>query len=97
MKLALLTACSEKFAVGDTDMTSKLGKCKAAGVDTVVVWSQGIPSAQLLRSMEKIDYFPVVLLVDFGVAIDDQAIIHLSGFAMAGPEKSSGGRLGSGW
>ena len=54
--------CSEKFGVGDTDMTSQLSKCKAAGVDTVVVWAQGIPSAQVMRSMEKINYAPVTLM-----------------------------------
>ena len=54
--------CSEKFGVGDTDMTSQLSKCKAAGVDTVVVWAQGIPSAQVMRSMEKISYAPVTLM-----------------------------------
>ncbi|KTT17491.1 ABC transporter substrate-binding protein [Pseudacidovorax intermedius] len=54
-------AATERFGVGDTDMTSQLGKMKAAGVDTVVVWAQGTPIAQLVRSMEKIDYFPLVL------------------------------------
>ncbi len=52
---------TEKFGVGDTDMTSQLNKMKAAGVDTVVVWAQGTPIAQLVRSMEKINYFPLVL------------------------------------
>ena len=42
-------------------MTSQLNKCKAAGVDTVVVWAQGTPIAQLMRSMEKINYFPLTL------------------------------------
>jgi branched-chain amino acid transport system substrate-binding protein len=47
--------------VADTDMTSQLNKMKAAGVDAVVVWAQGTPTAQLMRSMEKINYFPAVL------------------------------------
>ncbi|MCW5652837.1 ABC transporter substrate-binding protein [Hydrogenophaga sp.] len=51
----------ERFGVGDTDMTSQLGKMKSAGVDTVVVWAQGTPIAQLIRSMEKINYFPLTL------------------------------------
>jgi branched-chain amino acid transport system substrate-binding protein len=51
----------ERFAVGDTDMTSQLNKMKAAGVDTIVVWAQGTPIAQLMRSMDKINYFPAVL------------------------------------
>lgn len=49
----------EKFGVGDTDMTSQLSKMKAAGVDTVLIWAQGTPIAQLMRSMEKINYFPL--------------------------------------
>ena len=52
-------AASERFGVGDTDMTSQLNKMKAAGVDTVVVWAQGTPIAQLIRSMDKINYFPM--------------------------------------
>lgn len=51
----------EHFGVADTDMTSQLSKMKAAGVDTVVVWAQGTPIAQLVRSMEKINYFPLML------------------------------------
>ena len=54
-------AATERFGVGDTDMTSQLSKLKSAGVDTVVVWAQGTPIAQLVRSMEKINYFPLVL------------------------------------
>lgn len=52
---------NEKFAVADTDMTSQLNKMKAAGVDAVAVWAQGTPTGQLMRSMEKINYFPPVL------------------------------------
>ncbi|MBC7706303.1 MAG: ABC transporter substrate-binding protein [Rhodoferax sp.] len=52
---------TERFAVSDTDMTSQLNKLKAANVDTVVVWAQGTPIAQLVRSMEKINYFPLTL------------------------------------
>jgi branched-chain amino acid transport system substrate-binding protein len=54
-------AAVERFGVSDTDMTSQLNKMKAAGVDTLVVWAQGTPIAQLVRSMEKIDYFPLTL------------------------------------
>jgi branched-chain amino acid transport system substrate-binding protein len=54
-------AAVERFAVGDTDMTSQLNKMKAANVDTVVVWAQGTPIAQLMRSMEKINYLPMTL------------------------------------
>ena len=55
------SSATERFGVGDTDMTSQLSKLKAAGVDTVVVWAQGTPIAQLVRSMEKINYFPLTL------------------------------------
>jgi branched-chain amino acid transport system substrate-binding protein len=54
-------AAIERFGVADTDMTSQLSKMKAANVDTLVVWAQGTPIAQLVRSMEKINYFPTVL------------------------------------
>jgi branched-chain amino acid transport system substrate-binding protein len=54
-------AATERFAVSDTDMTSQLSKMKAAGVDTIVVWAQGTPIAQLIRSMDKINYFPLTL------------------------------------
>ncbi|QDL38670.1 ABC transporter substrate-binding protein [Rhodoferax sediminis] len=51
----------EKFAVSDTDMTSQLNKMKALGVDTVLVWAQGTPMGLVLRSMEKLNYFPTFL------------------------------------
>ena len=51
----------ERFAVADTDMTSQLNKMKAAGVDAIAVWAQGTPTGQMMRSMEKINWFPPVL------------------------------------
>ena len=51
----------EKFGVADTDMTSQLNKMKAAGVETILAWAQGTPTGQLVRSMEKINYFPTLL------------------------------------
>lgn len=51
----------EKFGVADTDMTSQLNKMKSAGVETIIVWAQGTPTGQLVRSMEKINYFPTML------------------------------------
>lgn len=51
----------EQFGVGDTDMTSQLNKLKAAGADTVIIWAQGTPIAQVMRSMEKINYYPRTL------------------------------------
>ncbi|MFM0616320.1 ABC transporter substrate-binding protein [Paraburkholderia nemoris] len=51
----------EQFGVDDTDMTSQLNKLKAAGVDTVIIWAQGTPIAQVIRSMEKLNYYPRTL------------------------------------
>ncbi|RKP57621.1 ABC transporter substrate-binding protein [Pararobbsia silviterrae] len=51
----------EQFGVDDTDMTSQLNKLKAANVDTVIIWAQGTPIAQVMRSMEKINYYPRTL------------------------------------
>ena len=72
--------CNEKFGVNDTDMTSQLNKCKAAGVDTLVVWAQGTPLGQLMRSMEKINYFPLTLM---SWAADNQSFYEASGKSLA--------------
>jgi len=53
---------TEKFDVNDTDMTSQLNKLRSAGVDSIAVWAQGVPGGQLLRSMEKIDFFPTMVM-----------------------------------
>lgn len=66
----------EKFGVSDTDMTSQLNKLKAAGVDTVVAWTQATPLGLLLRSMEKIDYYPVVMA---GFAADQPPFVQAAG------------------
>jgi len=57
----LEVVATERMAVSDTDVTSQLNKMKAAGVDTIVVWAQGTPTGQLMRSMEKVNFFPRVL------------------------------------
>ena len=72
--------CNEKFGVNDTDMTSQLNKCKAAGVDTIVVWAQGTPLGQLMRSMEKINYFPLTLMT---WAADNQSFYEAAGKTLA--------------
>jgi branched-chain amino acid transport system substrate-binding protein len=72
--------CNEKFGVNDTDMTSQLNKCKAAGVDTIVVWAQGTPLGQLMRSMEKINYFPLTLMT---WAADNQSFYEAAGKSLA--------------
>ena len=70
----------EKFAVADTDMTSQLSKMKAAGVDTIVVWAQGTPAGHLLRSMEKINYFPLMLS---SWAADNKSFFDAAGASLA--------------
>ena len=71
---------NEKFNVADTDMTSQLAKLKAAGVDTALVWAQGTPIGQLMRSMDKINYFPITLT---SWAADNLSFINASGPALA--------------
>ena len=71
---------SEKFGVSDTDMTSQLNKLKAADVDTVVIWAQGTPIGQIMRSMEKINYFPVTLA---SWAADNQSFYDAAGKTLA--------------
>jgi branched-chain amino acid transport system substrate-binding protein len=76
----LKPVCNEKFGVNDTDMTSQLNKCKSAGVDTLVVWAQGTPLGQLMRSMEKINYFPLTLMT---WAADNQSFYEAAGKTLA--------------
>jgi branched-chain amino acid transport system substrate-binding protein len=42
-------------------MTSQLNKIKAAGADTVIIYGIADGAAQVVRSMEKINYMPVTL------------------------------------
>jgi branched-chain amino acid transport system substrate-binding protein len=51
----------EKFGPNDTDMTSQLSKLKAADVDVIIAGSLGDANGQILRSMDKMDYFPKML------------------------------------
>jgi branched-chain amino acid transport system substrate-binding protein len=57
----LQPAAVEKFGPKDTDMTSQLAKIQGSGADTLVVYGLADANAQLLRSMEKINYFPTTL------------------------------------
>jgi branched-chain amino acid transport system substrate-binding protein len=54
-------AAVEKFGPRDTDMTSQLAKLRDAGADMVVAGSLGDANAHILKSMEKMDYFPGLL------------------------------------
>ena len=52
---------TEKYGPKDTDITSQLSKIKAAGADTVIIYGIADGTAQVLRSMEKINYMPLTL------------------------------------
>jgi branched-chain amino acid transport system substrate-binding protein len=71
---------NEKFGVNDTDMTSQLQKLRSANVDTAVVWAQGTPIGQLLRSMDKIGYFPKLISC---WAADNQSFLNTAGPQLA--------------
>lgn len=51
----------EKFGPKDTDMTSQLAKLKASGADMILSGSLADATAQVLKSMEKMDYYPGLL------------------------------------
>jgi len=51
----------EKFGGKDTDMTSQLSKIKESGADTLIIYGLADANAYVLRSMEKVNYFPVTL------------------------------------
>jgi branched-chain amino acid transport system substrate-binding protein len=51
----------EKFGPKDTDMTSQLAKLKDAGADMIITGSLADGTAQVLKSMEKMDYYPGLL------------------------------------
>ena len=52
---------NEKFQPKDTDMTSQLSKVKTAGADVLIVYALADANAHLLKSMEKMNYFPVTV------------------------------------
>lgn len=76
----LVPVASEKLGVNDTDMTSQLSKLKNAEVDTVLLWAQGTPIGQVMRSMDKIGYFPTVLT---SWAADNLSFLNAAGPALA--------------
>lgn len=51
----------EKFGPKDTDITSQLTKIKNAGADTVIIYAIADGAANVIKSMEKINYNPVTL------------------------------------
>lgn len=52
---------NEKFGPKDTDMSSQLNKIRSSGADTLIVYALSDSNAHVMRSLEKIDYFPVTL------------------------------------
>lgn len=52
---------NEKFGPKDTDMSSQLNKIKAFGADTLIVYALADANAHVMRSLEKINYFPTTL------------------------------------
>lgn len=52
---------NEKFGPKDTDMSSQLNKIKASGADTLIVYALADSNAHVMRSLEKISYFPTTL------------------------------------
>ncbi|MCW2763276.1 MAG: branched-chain amino acid transporter substrate-binding protein [Marmoricola sp.] len=71
----------EKLGPNDTDMTSQLNKFKEAGVDTLFVWALGTPIGHVMRSMEKIDYFPTTLT---SWAADSKGFSEIAGPKLSG-------------
>ncbi|OZI72260.1 ABC transporter substrate-binding protein [Bordetella genomosp. 12] len=52
---------NEKFGPKDSDMTSQLNKIKSLGADTLIVYALADSNAHVMRSLEKINYYPVTL------------------------------------
>lgn len=52
---------NEKFGPKDTDMSSQLNKIKNTGADTLIVYALADSNGNVMRSLEKINYFPVTL------------------------------------
>jgi branched-chain amino acid transport system substrate-binding protein len=52
---------NEKFQPKDTDMTSQLSKVKNSGADVLLVYALADANAHLMKSMEKMNFFPVTV------------------------------------
>ncbi len=62
LKLHGLTpVANEKFQPKDTDMTSQLSKVKNSGADVLIVYALADANAHLMKSMEKMNFFPVTV------------------------------------
>ena len=57
----IASAGSEKFEEKDVEMTSQLSRLKAAGADSIILVSNAGPAAQVMKSMERMNWnVPVV-------------------------------------
>lgn len=52
---------NEKFQPKDTDMTSQLSKVKTSGADVLIVYALADANANLVKSMDKMNFFPVTI------------------------------------
>lgn len=52
---------NEKFQPKDTNMTSQLSKIKNSGADVLIVYALADANAHLMKSMEKMNFFPLTL------------------------------------
>jgi len=52
---------NEKFQPKDTDMTSQLAKIRTSGADVLIVYALADANANLMKSMEKVNFFPVTV------------------------------------
>ncbi len=52
---------NEKFQPKDTDMTSQLSKVKNSGADVLIVYALADANAHLMKSMAKMNFFPVTV------------------------------------
>ncbi len=70
----------EKFGPKDTDMTSQLAKLKEAGADLIITGSLADGTAHVLKSMEKMDYYPG-LLAPWGTI--NTPLVNIAGVKLA--------------
>ncbi|CAO3436390.1 ABC transporter substrate-binding protein [Azospirillum doebereinerae] len=70
----------EKYGPKDTDMTSQLAKLRAAGADIIISGSLADATANILKSMEKMDWFPGLLS---GWASINSPLVNIAGPKLA--------------
>jgi len=63
----IASAGSEKFEEKDVEMTSQLSRLKAAGADSIILVSNAGPAAQVMKSMERMNW-NVPVISHWGIA-----------------------------